>query len=202
MASLFSQFFFGLCGPVQGFRVRHASTQELLLEVPPNERAADFAALGLADGDYPLEVTYVDAYGCESLPAKYRLNLIGSNASQGLAYITQGRVDPRADGNVAVYLFISNPDNALLRPAAIEFARAETPEAVLETQTLDRAVQGNINSSLGPFAHGETVRLRARTSDGAPGGRRSEWFDLPAFVADTEGPPTPQILVPVEPCCG
>lgn len=193
------QYAVHVCGPPEGFRLYNQVSGELLAHVAAHRTSFDLDQLGLADGDYTLGLSQVDAWGSESDRAEIEVSIAGGSAAGALLDPRDLRTWPEAGGKVKLRFAAWTATGSAQRPAEYEIAEAADLSTILAT--VDGGfVIGEVE--LGPFAHGSTQRLRVRASDGQAGGERGDWVEAPPVVADTQGPPVPALKPSVtDPSC-
>lgn len=188
----------GFTCPRQSFALYRADDASLVSVVP--DRTPFGLGLNgvLPEGEWTLNLRRSDRYGSRSE--------IGEGSTIDVAVDASGNVITRlraptatgaeteAGGVVRVRWAVTPRTRGLTDPAGFEVAAAADPATVLTTAAFTGA--GAYETPTGPFAHGSTVRLIVRASDGAalPGGVRGPWVSVPAVVADSEGPAPPTIV--------
>ena len=157
---------------------------------PATAFAFDLAALGLAEGDYVLGVSAVDAYGCESAVSTLGV-LIDGVGSPALDLVPPQDVvaEALAGGVVAVswagYVDLTQAAGQVL-PAEFEVAEGGDLATVLATVGWNGARV--FRAEVGPFADGASVTLNVRAIDGVVSGLGGPWVAAAAVVADAVGP--------------
>ncbi len=183
--------------PSPSFALYDQAAGRVMAYIDPDARTFDLSTLGLGEGEWTLGLSRINAYGCESTHTTVAVSIdAGGNPTVNLLPATDLRTWPTDGGNIAVSWIARDLDGQYQRAAAYEIAEApgsNGPVTVLATVTAGK--RGAFELEVGPFSHGQTVRLMVRASDGdaSGGGGRGEWVAAPPAVADAAAPSVPAL---------
>jgi hypothetical protein len=186
-------------GPPEGYRLYDEAELAAdpgalpIAEAAVDATSLDLSTLGLADGRYTLGLSYVDDWGSESERTRIAAAIESGAVRTELLPPSDLRAWAIAGGKVTLTFALARlPFSGVIHQPAAEYEIAEAGDL---STILATVAGGNfIETELGPFNDGDTVRLRVRASDGqAPGsgGLRGPWIQAPAVVADASAPPVP-----------
>jgi hypothetical protein len=183
-------------GPPEGYRLYDQFDDALLAEAAVDATSLDLSTLGLADGRYTLGLSYVDDWGSESERTRIAAAIESGAVRTELLPPSDLRAWAIAGGKVTLTFALARlPFSGVIHQPAAEYEIAEAGDL---STILATVAGGNfIETELGPFNDGDTVRLRVRASDGqavsggGSGGKRGPWIQAPAVVADASAPPVP-----------
>lgn len=145
----------------------------------------------LPPGEWTIARTYTDEYGSESDPDEMTVLVDEQgNVYTRLRELLAVEAEPLAGGRIRVRWSLVKREKWMHDPVRFDLARVENLDNPLTTVNAAAGTTA-YQAELGPFAHGQTVRLAVRAADDAQAGA---WLEAPAVVADAEGPAPPQIL--------
>ena len=175
--------------PRQGFEVSRVDGEDITpLAVLPDVTPYELDLSGvLADGGWDLQIVRTDAYGQTSDPLNVMVDVDTTDVTRRPADPISLTATPRSVGLVDLTWQIPNDPDTYSATASFQVAHVSDLSTVIHTKTSNGRYYHT--ATLGPFTHGSTVALAARSVDGDT--VTSRWVAFPLIVADSQGPPAP-----------
>lgn len=179
--------------PLAGFNAYTQEEGQLVAVYDASAREADLTGV-LDDGEWAMLLTATDQYGSESEGVAFVFESDGGAASSALTAVQRVQAAAVAAGFIEVtWTVVSVPGQ--VHPAEWEIGRRLVSGATtIEGTTSSPVGAQRVTTTVGAYAHEETVQLVVRASDGQAGGRRGRWVEANVVVADAQPPQPAGIL--------